>query len=96
MEANLHRPVTLKDICQAVFASRRSLIYGFEDIFGMGPMSYLKMLRLNGVRRALLVADPQFNKVQDIASDWGFWHRGHFCQDYKEMFGQTPLKTLKS
>ena len=95
IKANLHHPLTLEDICQAVFASRRSLIYGFEDIFGMGPMSYLKMLRLNGVRRALLVADPQFNKVKEIALNWGFWHLGHFCQDYKKMFGEAPSKTLK-
>jgi AraC family ethanolamine operon transcriptional activator len=95
IEANLHRPLTLKDISQAVFTSRRSLIYGFQDMFGMGPMSYLKIQRLNGVRRALLLADPKFNQVKEIAYDWGFWHLGHFCQDYKNMFRETPSQTLK-
>ena len=96
IQANLHRPLTLKDIYQAVFASRRSLIYGFQDIFTMGPMSYLKIQRLNGIRRALLIADPKFNSVTDIANAWGFWHLGHFYHDYKKMFGETPLKTLKT
>ena len=96
IQANLHRPLTLKDIYQAVFASKRALIYGFQDIFGMGPMSYLKIQRLNGVRRALLVANPKSHQVQDIAYGWGFWHLGHFSHDYKQMFGETPSKTLKT
>lgn len=96
MQANLHRPITLEELCQALYTSKRSLIYGFQEIFAMGPMSYLKIQRLNGIRRALLLADPKFNKVKNIAYDWGFWHLGHFSTDYKKMFGETPLKTLRS
>jgi AraC family ethanolamine operon transcriptional activator len=44
----------------------------------------------------LLLAYPKFNRVKDIASAWGFWHLGHFCHDYKNMFGETPSKTLKT
>jgi AraC-like DNA-binding protein len=86
----------LKDIYEAVSVSRRSLIYGFKDIFGIGPMSYLKIQRLNGVRRAFFLADPKINRVKKIAYAWGFWHLGHFSRDYKKMFGQTPSETLKN
>ncbi|MGK7938928.1 MAG: helix-turn-helix domain-containing protein [Crocosphaera sp.] len=53
------------------------------------------MQRLNGIRRALLLADPKINTVKNIAYNWGFWHLGHFSVDYKKMFGETPAQTLR-
>lgn len=95
MTANLHRPITLAELSQAVCASRRSLIYGFQDIFGMGPMTYLKQQRLNGVRKALLAGNPEYETVANIAHIWGFYSPGHFARDYKILFGETPSETLR-
>jgi AraC family ethanolamine operon transcriptional activator len=95
MTANLHRPITLVELSQAVCASRRSLIYGFQDIFGMGPMTYLKQQRLNGVRKALLAGNPKYETVANIAHIWGFYSPGHFARDYKILFGETPSETLR-
>jgi len=94
MTANLHRPMTLAELSQAVCASRRSLIYGFQDIFGMGPITYLKQQRLNGVRKALLAGNPEYETVANIAHIWGFYSSGHFARDYKALFGETPSETL--
>jgi len=96
MTANLHRPITLAELSTAVHASRRSLIYGFQDIFGMGPMAYLKQQRLNGVRQALLLADPKHETVAHIAHNWGFYSLGHFAHDYQYLFGELPSATLRS
>ncbi|MDY7021998.1 MAG: helix-turn-helix domain-containing protein [Cyanobacteriota bacterium] len=87
-------PITLKDLCDAVGYSYRTLMYGFQDLFGMGVMSYLKIHRLNGVYRALKHADPD-DMVMRIASHWGFWSMGHFSRDYKQMFGESPSETLR-
>jgi AraC family ethanolamine operon transcriptional activator len=95
MDANLHRPITLAELSAAVCTSRRSLIYGFQDIFGMGPMTYLKQQRLHGVRRALLMADPEHETVANIARTWGFYGLGHFARDYKALFGEAPSETLR-
>jgi AraC family ethanolamine operon transcriptional activator len=95
MIANLHRPMTLAELSIAVHASRRSLIYGFKDIFGMGPMAYLKHQRLNGVRQALLLADPEHETVAHIAHTWGFYSLGHFAHDYRRLFGEAPSATLR-
>ncbi len=94
MIANLGEPITLQKICQNVYASTRSINYGFQEIFGVSPMSYLKILRLHGVRHALKQAEPTTNRVQAIAKDFGFWSMGHFTRDYKSFFGELPSTTL--
>lgn len=94
MELNLQRPLTLADICQAVHASKRSLHYGFQDMFGMGPMAFLKVLRLHAIRRFLLSADPKSLQVKEVANAWGFCSMGHFSRDYKKLFGESPSQTL--
>lgn len=94
METNLQRPLTLEDICQAVYTSRRSLHYGFQDMFGMGPMAFLKVLRLHAIRRILLNAEPTSLKVTELARAQGFHSLGHFSRDYKQLFGESPSQTL--
>ncbi|WP_026073007.1 helix-turn-helix domain-containing protein [Nodosilinea nodulosa] len=95
MLAHLDEPITLKAICQAVKTSKSALSYGFQDIFGLSPMAYLKTVRLNGVRRALKASDPTQATILGIANRYGFWHMGHFSHDYRQMFGESPSETLK-
>ena len=94
MEMNLQRPLTLADICQAVYASKRSLHYAFQDMFGMGPMAFLKVLRLHAIRRILLRAEPKSLQIKEVANAWGFCSMGHFSRDYKQLFGESPSQTL--
>lgn len=95
MQAHLDHPLTLADLCQALGTSSRALSYGFQDIFGMSPMAYLKTLRLTGVHRALKAANPDSKTILNIASQFGFWSMGHFARDYKQMFGELPRQTLE-
>jgi AraC-like DNA-binding protein len=37
----------------------------------------------------------QGNGVTDAATAWGFWHFGHFSQEYKKLFGELPSDTLR-
>ena len=53
---------------------------------------YLPTVRLNAVRRALREGDA-LATIADIAARWGFWHMGHFSQDDKALFGETPSQT---
>jgi AraC family ethanolamine operon transcriptional activator len=91
-----HEPTTLADLCERAHISRRTLIQGFRDHLGMGPMAYLKIHRLHGVRRQLLAADPQHLRVGNLASEWGFLNAGHFARDYRHLFGELPRDTLRT
>lgn len=92
--AHLDQPLTLQDLCKSVTASKSALSYGFQEIFGMSPMAYLKIRRLNGVHHALKQSNLKTDTVLSVANRYGFWHMGHFSQDYKQMFGELPSKTL--
>lgn len=89
------QPITLADLCEVAYVSRRSLIQGFRDHLGMGPIQYLKLQRLHGARRALLRSDPRGATVTQVAADYGFLNAGHFARDYQRLFGERPSTTLR-
>ncbi|WP_081417925.1 helix-turn-helix domain-containing protein [Microcystis aeruginosa] len=93
MLAHLDRPITLKDLCEILRSSKTPLNYAFQEVFTMSPMTYLKLLRLHAVHRALKVAEPT-TKISDVARQFGFWHLGRFSQYYRQLFGQLPSETI--
>lgn len=84
--------ITIHDLCTLCHVSRRTLQYSFETILGISPLRYLRMSRLNGARRELLISKEK--TVADIAAKWGFWHVSQFTQDYKQLFNELPSVTL--
>ena len=93
LDQHLDDPVTVTQLCEVTNVSRRTLQYSFESILGVSPIQYLRISRLNGVRRSLVQAKSD-QSVSDIAAQWGFWHLSQFAKDYKQLFGETPSKTL--
>ena len=53
------------------------------------------MLRLARARFALLVADCRVAKVTVIATSFGFVELGRFSVEYRELFGESPSRTLQ-
>jgi AraC-like DNA-binding protein len=85
---------TLSDLSEVSGLRMRSLINAFQAVIGMSPMTYLKVQRLNEARKTLLAVDPSETRIIDVATDWGFWHMGHFTESYRGMFGEPPSETL--
>jgi AraC-like DNA-binding protein len=94
MREHVDATLTLLDLSQVSGMRSRSLINAFEAVTGYSPMDYLKRLRLDGVHRALGRADKSSTRIIDVATEWGFWHMGHFTSNYHAMFGETPSQTL--
>jgi AraC family ethanolamine operon transcriptional activator len=92
----IDKPLTLQKLCEELQTSSSALSCGFQEVFGISPIAYIKIQRLNGVRRALMNSEPNTQTVMNVAQDWGFWNAPHFAKDYKEMFGELPSKTLTS
>lgn len=96
VSANQEEPVMVADICRALKVSRRTLQYSFQSVYGVSPVTYLRAVRLNGVRRMLKQAAGTSGAcVADFAASWGFWHLSHFAADYKALFGELPSQTLR-
>ncbi|HDH02798.1 MAG TPA: helix-turn-helix domain-containing protein [Actinobacteria bacterium] len=86
--------LTVGDLCRASGVSWRTLNYAFREKFGVTAERYLKVLRLDGVRREMRWAGPN-ETISDIANRWGFWHMGQFAADYRTHFGELPSATRR-
>lgn len=81
----------IEDLCRELSVSRRTLQYCFQEILGLTPAAFIRARRLNKVRDLLKEVDS----VTEAATAWGFWHFGHFSQEYKKLFGELPSDTLR-
>lgn len=84
-------PPSVGEMCSVLGVSRRTLQSAFQTCWGMGPLAWLSTMRLNAVRRRLKSA----GSVTDAATEFGFWHFGHFAGDYQALFGESPSHTLR-
>jgi len=91
---NVEEPLTLERICKEMHCGVRALIYAFKDVYGVGPMTYWKVRRLNAAHRKLRTSGGN-TAILEIAADFGFWHMGHFSSDHKHMFGMTPSQAIE-
>jgi len=94
MWENIFERLDLKSIASAAGCGVRTLTYCFSRTYGLGPLCYFKIHRLNAVRLAL-ETDNKMRPILDIAADYGFWHQGHFGADYRKLFGVTPSDTRR-
>jgi AraC family transcriptional regulator, ethanolamine operon transcriptional activator len=82
----------MTDLSVVLGVAPRTLHLAFAAVYGCSPHTYLKGRRLATVRRALLDGGGK-TLVKTVAYDHGFWHLGHFAEDYRAMFGEHPSKT---
>ena len=95
IEDNATSDLTFSDLVEVSGVSARTLYSRFSEAYGLGPMAYLKRVRLMRCREDLLAADPDAKFVGYIAAKWGFYHLSSFARDYRRRFGELPSETLK-
>ncbi|SPJ32443.1 helix-turn-helix domain-containing protein [Kushneria phyllosphaerae] len=84
-------PPSLMALCHQLKISRRTLQYSFQSEVGQSPVTYLRALRLNAVRRSLLHNPNQL--LADAAAAQGFFHQSYFCREYRRLFHEPPSMT---
>ncbi|MFN5489673.1 MAG: helix-turn-helix domain-containing protein, partial [Bradyrhizobium sp.] len=88
------RPVHVSEICTELRLSRRSLHRAFHEVFGVGPVTFLRYKRLCMIRSILRESTPEQTTVSKVAIEQGFIELGRFSQYYRAMFGEYPSQTL--
>jgi AraC family ethanolamine operon transcriptional activator len=94
LKSNAVELPSISELCVIANLSERSLEYGFQELLGITPIKYLKVIRLNGVREALLVGHNSQIKISSIALQWGFLELGRFAAEYRQLFDELPSTTL--
>lgn len=94
IQAHTAESITIESLAARAGVSARTLFAGFQRYRGVSPMDYLRQVRLDRVRQALL-DHQQTQSITDIAMHWGFNHMGRFAIDYKRRFGESPSETRR-
>jgi AraC family transcriptional regulator, ethanolamine operon transcriptional activator len=95
LREHIARPIYTEELCAVLAVPPRMLHEAFASTYGVSPHTYLKCRRLALVRRALQGGHRPKRLVKSAALAHGFWHMGHFAQDYSAMFGEMPSWTLE-
>lgn len=95
IRANARDDVTIEVLAKITAVSTRSLFYGFRRWRNTTPMAFLKKVRLDYARQALLSARRTGLSVTDVATSVGYWHLSRFSSEYKARFGEPPSATLR-
>jgi AraC family ethanolamine operon transcriptional activator len=90
INTRLDQPPSVAELCHLLGVSRRTLQNCIQATWGMGPLAWVNTLRLNAVRSRLKTA----TSVTEAATEFGFWHFGHFSAAYHTLFGEPPSSTL--
>ena len=88
------RPVHVSEICSQFRLSRRSLHRAFHEVFGIGPVTFLRQKRLCSIHSLLRESEPGQITVSAAALQQGFTEFGRFAHYYRAMFGEYPSQTL--
>jgi AraC-like DNA-binding protein len=91
---HLGAPITLEDMARAADLSPRALHLLCQRHLAATPMSVVRDMRLDAVRRQL--RDVPERPITEIALDHGFGHLGRFAAYYRERFGELPMQTQRT
>ena len=95
IESHLAEELAIPDIACSVNLSIRTLQKSFKDELGTTPLTYVRDLRLERVRRVLEDAGIEDDiSISLVARQWCFHHYGRFATAYKNRYGETPSETL--
>jgi len=95
LREHLDRRVSVAELCLVTGVPKRTLMLGFSDLFSIPPLAYHRRMRLSAARRDLVRSWPGETSVTTVALRWAFDHFGRFSVAYRQMFGESPITTLR-
>jgi len=82
------------DLARMAGLDERQLRREFSAFFGISVGRYLRVRRLNDVRRELANPMSHIESVTQAATKHGFYDLGRFAANYRRTFGENPSATL--
>lgn len=94
VEAEPARAFSLDELSAEVYASKRAIQYAFEALVGLSPMRYVKLNRLNMIRKELLQLGSRMHLGQ-LADKYQFSNQGRLVREYTDLFAEAPRDTAR-
>jgi AraC-like DNA-binding protein len=93
--AEPNRVWSASEVGRMLGMSGRSIQQSCQACIGMSPQSFLRLLRLHAVHRALRHPASSPTSVAEVGQQYGFRHPGHLAVAYRALFGELPSHTLR-
>lgn len=94
IDANLGENITIGRLCSVAQAGERSLQLAFQAHRGMSPMRFVCERRLAAAHQRIANAGAA-DEITSIATGLGFTHLGRFAIAYREVYGESPSRTMQ-
>jgi AraC family ethanolamine operon transcriptional activator len=86
--------VPIPELSVAAGVSQRTLEYAFRETYGVSPNAFVRLSRMNRLRRRLLNSAPESTSITEAASALDFSELGRLAVEYRQLFGESPSATL--
>ena len=87
--------IQVSELARTADVSERTIRSAFNEYFGVGPIRYLYLRRLQEIHRDLDTSEPDGTTVSNVLADHGEWDFGRFASNYRQLFGELPSETLR-
>ncbi|MGI6853304.1 helix-turn-helix domain-containing protein [Mesorhizobium sp. 1B3] len=91
---NLSSAISMPALAAAAATSQRTMLRAFSEVLEITPDAYVRILRLNRVRRDLVSDWGEDVTVSMIARRYGIGELGRLSKSYRMLFGENPSQTL--
>lgn len=91
-----HNQLSVAGLIKALDLPDHIVRNAFLQAVGVSPQIWLRQLRLDQARRAMLHPEEARKGVAKIAMDNGFFHLGRFAAYYAHTFHELPIETIRS
>jgi len=88
------RVPSVAHICKVLNVDERVLRRCCHAHLGLGPVRYLRLVRMQRVRCALRKGSCGTTTVTQVVQRHGFGEVGRFATEYRALYGELPSKTL--
>ena len=89
MQRHLDEPIRMAALAASVNLSPSRFRHLFQSQVGVGPLQYLRRLRL---RRARLLVERTFLSVKEVMALVGYNDPSHFSRDFRKLHQASPAK----
>jgi AraC-like DNA-binding protein len=93
--AEPNRAWSVAEVSHTLGMSDRRIRQSCQACVGMSPQSFLRLLRLHAVHRALTHPASSSTSVSEVGQQHGFRHLGRLAVAYRTLFGELPSHTLR-
>jgi AraC-like DNA-binding protein len=85
--------ITVRALAEKLNYSERTIRRAFQKELGVSPKEMSEIIRFQNLLQELHQANR--NRFPDIAAQYGYYDQPHFINNFRRLYGMSPIQALK-